>query len=78
MARPDRPAVSMLDHFASGLARTGEIGRAAYSLGQSLTWGRRRFSEICAELEIPDDPADEVPVDISSILAVDSDVDDRP
>lgn len=67
----------MLDHFASGLARTGEISRAAASLGRGVAWGRQRFAEICAELEIPLNPADEVPVDISAILAVDSDVDDR-
>jgi hypothetical protein len=65
----DRPATSMLDHFASGLARTGEISRAAASLGRGLAWGRQRFAEICAELNVPSDPADEQPVDISDIIA---------
>lgn len=78
MARLDRPAVSMLDYFASGLARTGEISRAAASLGRGTAWGRQRFTEICKELDIPVDPDDEVPVDISGILGVDGAVDDRP
>jgi hypothetical protein len=63
MARVDKPATSMTDHFASGLARTGEISRAAATLGQSTAWGRARFKEICEQLDIPVDPADEVAVD---------------
>jgi hypothetical protein len=63
MARADKPATTMLDHFAGGLARTGDISRAAATLGQSRAWGLTKFREICEQLDVPVDPADEVCID---------------
>lgn len=40
----------MIDHFAEALSRHGDIKRAAASLGQSESWGKRQFSRICAAL----------------------------
>ncbi len=60
MALQDRPALTMLDHFASGLARTGDVQRAAQSLGRNIAWGRKCFAEICEQLEVPIDPREDL------------------
>lgn len=63
MARQDVPANTMLDHFASGLARTGDVQRAAQCLGQNISWGHKRLAELCELLQIPMDPREDVDVD---------------
>lgn len=65
MALQDKQALTILDYFASGLARTGSIERAAATLGHSPEWGRARFTEICTDLGVPVDPADEVDLPFS-------------
>jgi hypothetical protein len=55
MPLQDRPCETMLDHFASGIARLDDIRRAAAALGRSEAWGKKQFARLCADLGEPVD-----------------------
>jgi hypothetical protein len=55
--------MTLLDCFAASLALSGDIKRAAASLGKSEGWGRSQFRALCDELGLPAHASDEKPSD---------------